>query len=105
MHGLLVEVLHRDRAAGAHQVVAAVLQQRVHRHHEEAADRAQHDQERRGDPDVGQQVQADHQQAHRDAQRDDVGRLVQPHRHRRHHGTDVVPMATTPASVEACVVP
>jgi hypothetical protein len=51
--GLLVEVLHRDRAAGAHQVVAAVLQQRVHRHHQEAAQRAQQHQEGRRHPDVG----------------------------------------------------
>ena len=45
--GLLVEVLHRDRTAGAHQVGAAMLQQRVHRHDEVAADRAEQDQERR----------------------------------------------------------
>ena len=32
---VLVEVLHGDRVAGAHQHVAAVLQQRVHRHDEE----------------------------------------------------------------------
>jgi hypothetical protein len=70
--GLLVEVLHRDRAPGAHQVVAAVLQQRVHRHHQEAAQRAQQDQEGRGDPDVVDEDHDDHQHAHADAQRDDA---------------------------------
>ena len=47
---VLVEVLHGDRVAGAHQHVAAMLQQRVHRHDEEpgaGADRDhQHDRER-----------------------------------------------------------
>ena len=51
---VLVEVLHRDRAPGAHQVVAAVLEQRVHRHDEEAAQPAEQDQERGGDPHVAE---------------------------------------------------
>jgi len=34
---LLVHVLHRNRSAGPHQVVATVLQQRVHGHHQKAA--------------------------------------------------------------------
>ena len=86
--GLLVEVLHRDRATGTHQVVAAVLQQRVHRHHQEAAQRAEQDQERCCRPDVVDHVHQHHQQAHRDAQRHDARGLVQPHAHRGRHGTD-----------------
>ncbi len=86
--GLLVEVLHRDRAAGAHQVVAAVLQQRVHRHHQVAADRAHHHQERHRRPDVGEEVQPDHQEAHRHTQRQHADRAVELHRRRGDHRAD-----------------
>ena len=51
--GVLVEVLHRDRAPGADQVVAAVLQQRVHRHDEEAGQGADQHHQRHREPDVG----------------------------------------------------
>src|SRR5450759_5220582 len=39
--GLLVEILHCDRAAGAHQIVPAMLQQRVHRNYQETTQGAQ----------------------------------------------------------------
>ena len=42
---VLVEVLHGDRMSGAHQHVAAMLQQRVHRHDEEARAGADQDHE------------------------------------------------------------
>ena len=53
-----------------------------------AADRAEQDQERRRDPDVRDEVHRDHQHAHRDAQRDHAGGLVEPHAHRRDHRAD-----------------
>ncbi len=84
--GLLVEVLHRNRAAGTHQVVTAVLQERIHRHDQVAAHQAQEDQEGNGHPDIGRHVQAHHQEAHGDAQGDHRGGLVQPHVDRSHHG-------------------
>jgi hypothetical protein len=42
---VLVEVLHGDRVAGTHQDVAAVLQQGIHRHDEEAREGADQDQQ------------------------------------------------------------
>ena len=67
--------------------------------------RAQQDQEGRRHPDVGDEVQPDHQHAHRDAQRDHAGGagpaacVIEATT-----APTAVPMATTPASEEACVV-
>ncbi len=83
---LLVEVLHGDGPARAHEVVAAVLQQRVHGHDEVSAQAAQEDQEGNGDPDALDEHHQDQQHAHGDAQRDDLGGHVQPHAHGGHHG-------------------
>ena len=49
---LFVEVLHGNGTPCSHQVVPAVLQQRIHGHHQKAAQTAQQHQERRRDPDV-----------------------------------------------------
>ena len=87
------------------RLCAAVLQQRVHRHHQVAADRAEQDQERRRDPDVGDDVQADHQHAHGDAVAG--SRCVAWSSRMRSEATiapAAVPIATTPTSDEACVV-
>ena len=74
---VLVEVLHRDRMAGAHQDVAAVLQQRVHRHHEEAGERAdQRSSAGCAMADVADEDHDDHDEAHRDAERQHVDRAV-----------------------------
>jgi hypothetical protein len=85
---LFVEVLNRDRAARAHQVVAAMLQQRIHGHHQKSAETAEQNEERRRHPDVVDEVQKDHQQAHADAQRHHAGGLVQLHAYRGHHRAD-----------------
>jgi hypothetical protein len=80
---VLVEVLHRDRASGAHQVVAAVLQERVHRHHEKAREPADQHHERHREPDV---AHSDHHQdddAHGDADRQHLDRMMQRNPDRR----------------------
>ena len=83
---LLVQVLHRNRAASAHQVVTAVLQQRVHGHDQEATQTTQHDKERHGQPEVVNEVHRHHKAAHGNAQRHEACGVVQLHLHRRHHG-------------------
>ncbi len=45
---VFIEVLHGDRAAGAHEHVATVLQQCVHRNHEEAGENADGDHDAAG---------------------------------------------------------
>jgi Fe-S-cluster-containing hydrogenase component 2 len=85
---LLVEVLHGDRVAGAHQHVAAVLQQGIHRHHEEPGAGADHHQQRHGQPQAADQHHQRHQQAHRDAQRNHAHRSAQRDSARGHDGAD-----------------
>ena len=53
---VFIEVLHRNRVAGGEQHVPAVLQQRVHRHHEEARHRTHDHQEQVGDHHVQRQL-------------------------------------------------
>src|SRR5574343_1215431 len=74
---VLVEVLHGDRVAGAHQDVAAVLEQGVHRHDEEAGQAADDDQQRHGQPDFVNEVHGQHDQPHGNAKRDDANRFSQ----------------------------
>ena len=64
-----------------------MLQQRIHRHHQEAAEGAEHDQKWHRNPQLGDEVHAQHQQPHRDAQGNHPRRLVEPHAQRRHHRT------------------
>ncbi|KAF5299024.1 hypothetical protein FQA39_LY19198 [Lamprigera yunnana] len=74
---LLVEVLHGNRAARAHQAVATVLQQpALMGNQPESAQPAQHNQKGRGQPDGVDEVHAHHQQAHGNAQRNDLGGAV-----------------------------
>mgnify|MGYP002142836756 CR=1 FL=1 len=76
---LFVQVLHGDGTARTHEVVTAVLQQRIHGHHQKAAESAQQNQEGRGHPDVGDEIQQDHQHAHANAQGHDQGGVFQAH--------------------------
>ena len=63
--------------AGAHQDMAAVLEQGVHRHHEEAREGADDHQQRYRQPHVAHEDHEDHAQAHGDAERDDAHRFAQ----------------------------
>ena len=67
--------------------MAAVLQQSVHGDYQKATQCAQHNQEGRSNPYVVNEVHADDEQAHANAQRHDQGCLVQLHSHRGHHST------------------
>ena len=72
--------------AGAHEDVAAVLQQRVHRNHEEAGERADQDHQRDGDGDAPHEDHDDDDDPHRDADRYHVDRAVERYEPGRHHG-------------------
>jgi HSP20 family protein len=85
---VFIEVLYGDRVTGAHQHVAAVLQQGIHRHHEETGAGADQDQQRHGQPQVADQNHQRHQQAHRDAQRNHAHRSAQRDAARGHDGAD-----------------
>src|SRR5262249_56660821 len=76
---VLVEILHRDRMARAHENVAAVLQERVHGHHEKTGERADQHHERDGYDDVAHEDHHDHDDAHRYAYRHHACRPVQRH--------------------------
>jgi hypothetical protein len=86
--GVLVEVLHRDRAAGPDQVMAAVLEQRVHRHDEEAGERADQHQQDHRQPELADEVHDDDDNAHGDAERDDAHRAVERDPQRGEHRAD-----------------
>ena len=85
---LLVEVLHSNGAARAHQVVTPVLQQRVHGDHQKAPQATEQHQEGCGQPDIADEVEQNHQHAHCNAQRYDQGRVLEFHAHGGHHRAD-----------------
>src|SRR5207253_8078694 len=58
---VLVEVLHGDRMAGTHQHMAAMLEERIHRHDEEAGAGADRGHQKDGEPKV---VDEDHHHHH-----------------------------------------
>ena len=62
-----------------------MLEQRIHGHHDVAAQRAQRDQKRHGHPQVAHEHHRPHQQPHDDAQGNHARRLVQPHAHGSEH--------------------
>ena len=64
-------------------MVAAVLQQRVHRHDEETGKPADQDHQRHRDPDFGDEIHRDDDETHGDAERDDANRLVERDAQRR----------------------
>ena len=83
---VLVEVLHGDRVTGAHQDVAAVLQQRVHRHDEEARARADADHQHHRHRRLRHEDHRDHDDAHHDPDRQDLDGAAQRNVARREHG-------------------
>src|SRR5687768_2466392 len=83
---ILVEVLHRDRMPGAHEDMAAMLQERVHRHHEEPGQRADGDHQRDGDGDAAHEDHHDDDDTHRDADRHHVDGAVERNEPGGDHG-------------------
>src|SRR5437867_715872 len=82
---VLVEILHRDRMACGEENVTAVLQQRIHRHHEEARHRADHDQKRVDERHARHEDHPDDHDAHRDSGRQHVEGLPQGDEASRDH--------------------
>ncbi|CAM2159471.1 hypothetical protein PT2222_50309 [Paraburkholderia tropica] len=75
---ILVEILHGDRVTGGQQHVAAMLEQRVHRHDEEARQRAHDHQEHIGEQQIARNAQMADMQA--PMRRKEVAR-VERHQH------------------------
>src|SRR3989338_9099499 len=85
---VFVEVLHRDGAPRANQQVAAMLQQRIHRHHEEAAHRTDGDQQEDRQCAVGYRNHHQHDNPHCDADRQLPYRMFQLDVFRRQYRAD-----------------
>src|SRR6266705_1935986 len=89
---VFVEVLHRDRMARRQQHVAAVLQQRVHRHDEKPGHRADENQHPIYDREARYEDHGDDHHAHRDAGWQHVQRPLQrdesPGEHRAERDAD-----------------
>ena len=85
---VLVEVLDGDRVAGAHEDVAAVLEEGVHGHDEEARKPADDDEQRDGDGHVVDEVHDQNDDPHGDPQRNDLDRAAQGDEAGREDGAD-----------------
>jgi len=85
---VLVEVLHGDGAACAHQKVAAMLQQGVHGNDEVTCHHADADEQQDGEKRAVYKNHRQHGESHADTDRDDVHRVFQFDEARREDGAD-----------------